>query len=592
MKRPAASALRLAGGYVLIGALWILLSGPASEALPSRAAQARLWQIGLGGLFIATSGALLFVFARRQFEARARLEVERLAERDRFQALLHERTSLRQTETVATESERIFRAIFEHAAIGIAQVGTDGRMLRVNEHFCSLLGRPERELQNFTFVDITHPDDIEADVSLVARCLAGEIERYSIEKRYLRPDGRAVWVNLFVALVRDGNGQPAYFVSVATDINWRKTVEEALADSRQRLQSAIEIARLGFWEFNVETRTMYYSHEAIAQLGMNDGEVSNSPDEYRSRVHPDDRPRLEAMRQSLLFGTEETAEGEFRFQHKDGSFRDIHVRTVLLRGPDGKRARLLGTNIDVTPARDSERLIRRLSARILRLQDTERRRIARQLHETTAQNLAALNMNLARLGRMSARPDHDPRETVDECIHLTDTCVQEIRTLAYLLHPPLLDDFGLERATLDYVQGFSQRSGVATEARVEGRIERLPDEIELILFRILQESLTNVVRHSACSQARVELRQTGEAIELEISDNGRGIPPENLERLRAGAPLGVGVTGMSERLEQIGGRLEINSSHAGTTVRAVVPIQNRDEETPASQDCQGEPVRD
>jgi len=492
-----------------------------------------------------------------------------------YTCVLQARTAQLRPEPSLAENEPWFRAIFEHAAIGIAQVATDGRMLRANPHFCSLLGRTERDLQNSTFIDITHPDDLEPDVHLVSRCLAGEIDRFSIEKRYVRPDGRIMWATLFAALVRDAHNQPAYFVSVINDISWRKAAEEALADSRQRLQSAIEIARVGFWEYNVETNAMYYSREAVTQLGLNDGEVSDSPEEYRSRVHPDDFARIERLRRVALSGRQEAAEGEFRFRHRDGSYRDLHVRTVTLKNRAGRPVRLLGANIDLTPMRDSERLVRRLSARILRLQDTERRRIARQLHDTTAQNLAALNMNLARLRRMVAKPEANPQPTIDECISLTEMCVQEIRTMAYLLHPPLLDDFGLERAIVDYVHGFSQRSGIKASVSVEGQIGRLSDEIELSLFRILQESLTNVMRHSACSHTTVQLSRTENTMVLEVRDDGRGISPGELERLRAGAPLGVGVIGMSERLQQIGGRLDISATEGGTTVRAIVPVAAR-----------------
>ncbi|BET65873.1 hypothetical protein ASA1KI_07910 [Opitutales bacterium ASA1] len=473
--------------------------------------------------------------------------------------------------SVTEPSEGLFRAIFERAPIGIAQISPGGRVLRANPHFCALLGRTERDLQASSWTDFTHSDDIQGDIQLVSRCLAGEIDRYTLEKRYLRPDGQVVWVDLFVALVNDRSGNPAYFVSVATDIGWRKAAKEALADGRQRLQSAVEIARVGFWEYNLASNAMYYSREALAQLGLSDGEVSDHPDEYRARIHPDDGLRLEALRSAVLSGRQESGEGEFRFRTRDGSYRDIQVRAVMLRSADGRPTKLLGANLDVTPVRDSERLVRRLSARILRLQDTERRRIARQLHDTTAQNLAALNMNLARLLRLSARKDHDPRETIEECIDLTDRSIQEIRTLAYLLHPPMLDEFGLERATTDYVTGFSQRSGIPVDLAIEQAVGRLSDEVELSLFRVLQESLTNVVRHAACTRARVRLSRTDASVELEISDNGHGIPTEKLERLKAGAPLGVGITGMNERLDQIGGRLEIRSDGAGTTLLAIVP---------------------
>jgi PAS domain S-box-containing protein len=734
-----------------------------------------------------------------------------------------------QTRAALADSERLARALFEQTAVGIAQVAPDGRVLQVNDRFCELLGRSREEIGRSKFVDWSHPSDRESDLAALQRCAIGEIDRWQVERRYLRPDGRGVWTDLTLTLVRGAGDRPRCFIAVAQDITaakaagealrasveeyrllfaanplpmfvydldslrilavneavvssygytreefltlticdirppedvprlleavaavragrhrvpveraglWRhrradgsiihveisshvvdfeghraelvlaldvtarlraeeslddsrarlsgiiesamdaiitvderqriilfnraaetmfclpaggalgkpletllprrfreahrgsierfgrtgattrrmgapggitglratgeefpaeasishvltptgscftvilrditerRRAEDALAENRRRLQIAIESAHLGFWDWDVASDRVFFSPEWKRQLGYAEGEIGDDPAEYRRRIHPEDLAVFEQSRTSLLEGLHETRDLEFRLLHKDATWRDVRASIVLLRDGQGRAARIIGTNLDITPIREAERTVRRLSAHILRLQDVERRRIARELHDTTAQNLAALNMNLARLGRALAAEKSPHVALVDDTTGLADLCVQEVRTLSYLLHPPLLDEFGLARAIEDYANGFAARSGIAVEIAIDGALERLPDEVEMSFFRVLQESLGNVHKHSGSTRAEVVLWQTPTETTLEVRDAGRGIPVEQLARLRSRAALGVGVPGMTERIEQLGGRLVIESDPKGTVVRASVP---------------------
>ena len=215
-----------------------------------------------------------------------------------------------------------------------------------------------------------------------------------------------------------------------------------------------------------------------------------------------------------------------------------------------------------------------LTAHTLRLQDEERRRIARELHDTTVQNLAALNMNLAVLER--ALPTGPPRlrELLADCQALTDRSVQEIRTLSYLLHPPLLEEFDVVQAVRDYADGFGQRSGIRVELDLDESLGRLTSESELALFRVLQESLGNVHRHSGSPVARLRLALEPGVVCLEIADEGRGLPVGAAAVAHA---VGVGILGMRERLQQLGGRLELGSSLRGVRVRATLPLRQASE---------------
>jgi two-component system NarL family sensor kinase len=215
---------------------------------------------------------------------------------------------------------------------------------------------------------------------------------------------------------------------------------------------------------------------------------------------------------------------------------------------------------------------RSLAGRLMRAQDEERRRIAGSLHETTAQDLAALKMLLSRLARTSDGLSATNRTVLNESVELADRVMTEIRTLSYLLHPPFLDEVGLVSAIRWYVEGFTQRSGIRVELDLPSTLARLPQDLETTLFRVVQEALINVHRHAQSPSAAVRLTAYA-ALTLEIEDRGGGMSPDLVARLNnGGGPLGVGLAGMRERLQQLSGRLQIESSSRGTTVRATVPL--------------------
>jgi two-component system, NarL family, sensor kinase len=216
--------------------------------------------------------------------------------------------------------------------------------------------------------------------------------------------------------------------------------------------------------------------------------------------------------------------------------------------------------------------LQKLSQRLLKVQDEERRRFARDLHDSTGQTLAALKMSILFL-QQSCKQDPPRLALISEVEALADQALEEIRTMSYLLHPPLLDEVGFACAAEWYIEGFSKRSGINVKAEIANSLERLPKSMETALFRVLQESLTNVHRHSGASDAIVHFKHQPEAVILEVIDFGKGIPSERLRRLNGfSAETGVGLAGMRERVYELNGKLEIESDSRGTSVRAMVPL--------------------
>jgi signal transduction histidine kinase len=249
--------------------------------------------------------------------------------------------------------------------------------------------------------------------------------------------------------------------------------------------------------------------------------------------------------------------------------RQYEIRDHLREREAAEQALRRAHDILETQVEQRTAALRLLSARLMRVQDEERRRIARELHDSLGQYLAAAKINLDVL---SAEKPNDATY-LREARNLIERAISDTRTLSHLLHPPLLDEAGFGTAAKWFVEGFGSRSKITTRLEMPANLDRLPSEIEIALFRILQESLTNVHRHAGAKKVEVRLRRDHASVSLEIEDHGKGIAKEVLERFgKSGANVGVGLAGMRERVAELGGTFQICSGKKGTCLTARIPV--------------------
>lgn len=263
---------------------------------------------------------------------------------------------------------------------------------------------------------------------------------------------------------------------------------------------------------------------------------------------------------------------EMRYTYPKMGERDLLISYFPVEGSAGVD-RAVCVLQDITERKRAESELRHLSGQLLRLQDEERRKIARDLHDSTGQDLVALSTIFSQLSASLPSPRRKLRKLAAQGQSLAERCIREVRTLSYLLHPPMLDESGLEDALHHFVYGFAERTGIQVELEVSPDFCRLAPETELGLFRVVQESLINIQRHSGSFRAKIRLLRDAEKSTLEVSDEGRGISYSKKEH-NSTIPLaaGVGIPSMEERAQQVGGQLEIESSSRGTTVRVMIPV--------------------
>jgi signal transduction histidine kinase len=289
---------------------------------------------------------------------------------------------------------------------------------------------------------------------------------------------------------------------------------------------------------------------------------------------------------------------EHRVRRTDGSLGWTYTRAIPLLDANGAIVEWFGAASDVTVRKEAEEKyrklaqtldaevrartreleeqsnhVRELSWRLLRSQDEERRHIARELHDSAGQTLTVLGINLAQLAQKAGRNAPELAAEAEQIQETVQQLHREIRTTSYLLHPPLLDESGLYSAISWYLQGLQERSGLEVRLDCSEKFGRLSREVELVIFRLVQECLTNIHRHSGSKSASIRLTQDVNQITLEIRDQGKGMAAERLAEVQSGRS-GVGITGMRERLRQFDGTLEIESGDLGTRVFATIPVAN------------------
>lgn len=354
------------------------------------------------------------------------------------------------------------------------------------------------------------------------------------------------------------------------DLADRMKAELALRDSESQLRAMFENALDGMVLLDSERKVLDANESALQLFGYSLAEIR----ELRwDALIPAERVAGLAEHWNTFAGGG-TKRGEVDVRCANGRSRLVAFssRVNILPG------RHLVTLRDITDHREAEDSLRLLSQRLMRLQDEERRRIARELHDSTGQCLAALRMNLDAIVAAVPEMPAKAQKSLLEAEEICRSCSADIRTISYLLHPPLLDEAGLLPALEWYVTGFSERSGVKVTKEIREPGKPLPRELNTALFRIIQEALANIHKHAESQTAKIRMCCDDSKIILEISDAGKGINPLRLQNRHNGVRgLGVGITGMRERVRQLGGTLEIEPANPGTLVRATFPIMGGDE---------------
>ncbi len=351
----------------------------------------------------------------------------------------------------------------------------------------------------------------------------------------------------------------------------------ALRTRERDYNTLVDSARFGvfllegdrFVDANRTAAVMFGLESERAAIGL-------TPWALSPELQPNGRPSEEFARERILTAAREGGI-TFEWTHKradDGKSFPAEVDLSSLSAEGTTLA--LALVHDVTARKRAEEELRRVTGELLRLQDEERRRIGRDLHDSTGQSLAALEIDLAQLGREAVKLSPEGREQLEQCVLLARQCSVEIRTASYLLHPPLLDELGLSSALRWLADGLRTRSGLEIRLQLPEQLQGVAPEEELALFRVAQEALTNVQRHSSSPWVAMRLRAEPGSLVLEIEDAGRGMPATDAgDPESSGRFAGVGVAGMRERIRQLGGTFEVESTAGGTLVRACIPLAGR-----------------
>jgi PAS domain S-box-containing protein len=442
-------------------------------------------------------------------------------------------------------------------------VRPDGVVDFVNQRWLDYAGLSlAEEIEDPTHT--VHPEDLPRVMKKWLKDMAAG-EPSEDEMRLRRADGEYRWFLIRTAPLRDEQGNLVKWCGVAIDIEDRKQAE---SQSRTLLDAIPQ----QIWSGPSDGTLDYCNERWRSYMGLGLEELQG--DGWQSMLHPDDRERvLRAWHKSVTKGT--PYEQEERHRGVDGTYRWFLARGLPFRDAGGHIVRWYGTNTDVEDRKQAEQELRRLTGQLLRLQDEERRRIARDLHDSTGQDLVALATALGQLHVSIPSSSRKLRKLASQCQALADQCIREVRTLSYLLHPPMLDEAGLEDAIRHYAGGFRKRTGIAVELEISRHLGRMKPHVELALFRVVQESLTNIQRHSGSPQAKIRIERGPGKVTLEIGDKGSGISG-SLRRRKGQMPfgLGVGIPSMRERVTPIGGQLDIESSSSGTTVRVTIPADD------------------
>jgi len=479
-------------------------------------------------------------------------------------AVYRDITKRRQTEEARWASERRWRAVFDNSAVGIALTDTQGKFMATNRAYQEMVGYSEEELRALTYWDLTWEEDRPASAALNAEMLAGKLQQFQMEKRYRRKDGRSIWVRITVSRMPEDGDTHLIGIGIVEDITERKRTETRLLGYEKVVESLHEmivvvdrryryvIANQAFLDYYGLRREQVVGHLVSEIVGQ---------ETFESAV----KGKLDECLQGRV------VKCELDFDFPNLGRRELFRSFFPIEDPAGVD-RVAVVLEDITERKRAERELQRsfaelhaLNAQLQSVREEERTRLARELHDQLGQSLTAIKIDLAVLRTTPARDQQLQR--IDAMSGQVDETIRSVRRISTELRPAILDDLGLVAAVEWAAEEFQARTGIQCQTDLPEMNPDIDAARATALFRILQETLTNIARHAGATQVTIGLSQQSGHLSLEVGDNGGGIGEE---QLRASSSLGI--LGMRERTRLLGGEFFIGNPGSGTAVRVSIPL--------------------
>lgn len=478
---------------------------------------------------------------------------------------------LHRAQVVQQEQSRFFTVSRDLACIW----GTDGYFKRLNPAWTRVLGYAVEELLAKPWLHFVHPDDRNTTVQQTHRQIAEQRGVTTFENRYRCKDGSYRWLSWTATPPLE----QGIVYATAHDITARKETEAALRESEEHLRLALNASTMGICQADPATGQLLQVNRGICTiLGYDEQELLGRP--FSDFTHPEDRQRNLEGFASLTRGDIGEYRAEKRYIRKDGHIVWGHVTVNMTRNDQGRPLHTIAIVHDITERKRSEAQRDELALRLLEVQENERRAVARDLHDEVGQSLTALMLNLQRAARTTA----DLPAWLGDSLALTDLVLRQVRNLSRTLHPSALDDLGLSAAIKGWTDQQAQLAEVAIETKIDPSLAGLPRLLETACYRIVQEAVTNAIRHARCRTIRVSLARHAANLELLIQDDGIGFvvgaaPPTSSHA------TGIGLTSMQERARLLGGAVQmISVPGQGTLVRAILPLSPEPAQARATQE--------
>lgn len=526
-------------------------------------------------------------------------------------------TERKQAEAALHESEERFRAVFDRTAIGLAQTDLDARLVLVNDRFCEITGYAREELLQRTMLEISHADDVDRNREQFRQLVSGEVPTYQIEKRYIRPDGVAVWVHVTVSLLRDAHGRPQYVLGAVQDITRQREAQEALRENEERYRFIVENTSDAVWRFDLiepmpltlsEDEQIEWGYRNVVLAQCNDGMARIYGYERAeqmiglplAQILPgSDLINIDFLRRFIRSGYRLVEDEAVTRAHDDserivlcnfvGLVRDEHLFSAFGTSRDvttrrraeqalresEERLRELNRTLEQRVAertqelRQNEEQLRAFALELTRAEQRERRRLSLVLHDHLQQLLVGAQMHIGIAARQANEPEQLP---LSKGLEVIAEALRTCRSLAVELSPPLLHDQGLGPALAWLSRRMRENYRLPVEFSSDGSADPQSEELRELLFQAARELLLNVIKHAGAGSARLRLtRDTAHRICLEVQDDGIGFDPQARD-VEVRSRQSFGLFHIRERLRAVGGEMALDSARdRGTRVGLIVP---------------------